>query len=68
MLDCAGQTYGGHGCNGGKIDMPFDYAKLGLMQSSDYPYVGKQTTCQYDRTKVVVKETTLHGFNTHGNV
>jgi C1A family cysteine protease len=40
-----------------------------MMLSSDYPYVGKQTSCQYDASKSLVKTTLpFHGDNTTRNV
>ena len=48
LVDCS--TKGNNGCNGGFMTNVFNYYsnKKYMMQSSDYPYKGRQKTCKYD--------------------
>lgn len=40
------------GCNGGDMGLAMDYvAKYGLESETDYPYVGRDGTCNYERAK-----------------
>ena len=41
LIDCASGSYGNDGCDDGRIDTPYTYAKdFGMMQAKDYPYTG----------------------------
>lgn len=53
LVDCSASNLG---CSGGIMSLAInDIAKLGgLEKSSDYPYVGKQTRCRFDRNKTVI--------------
>ena len=51
IVDCD-TGIGGKGCNGGSMDFAFKYAEKNKMElESDYPYTGKDGTCQYSATK-----------------
>ena len=58
LLDCATQSYGNYGCNGGFMTGTFQYtAKNGVMLEADYPYTGKQGICRHSASKAVFKNT-----------
>jgi len=52
LVDCATEYYGNNGCSGGLMDNAFRYLmKEGLCLSSDYPYLGYQSTCMWNYCK-----------------
>jgi len=55
LVDCS-DDYGNNGCNGGSMAMALKYIKEvgGVMNESDYPYVGKDTPCSADESKFAV--------------
>nr|BAN41206.1 cysteine proteinase 3 precursor, putative [Entamoeba invadens] len=53
LVDCS-TSVGNNGCSGGSLVMTFRYIKTnGIMAESDYKYTATETTCAYDKTKVV---------------
>jgi len=49
-VDC---SWWDNGCKGGNFDSAFDYAgKNGLEGEADYPYLGADGKCAFDKTKV----------------
>lgn len=50
LLDCANQTWGNEGCNGGLMDDAFKYIihNRGIDKESTYPYQGVQGRCRYN--------------------
>jgi C1A family cysteine protease len=53
LVDCAGST-GNQGCNGGWHDKAVDwFSKNGACSETDYPYRGRDGTCQKTCTPVV---------------
>lgn len=49
LVDCAGFKYGNYGCNGGLEDNAFKYYETNkAILGADYPYTGKNGSCQYD--------------------
>lgn len=66
LVDCS-RAYGNYGCSGGLMDAALRYVRdYGIMQSSDYAYTGKDESCKYDRSKVILR---VRGSATlpHGN-
>jgi len=59
LVDCAGK-YGNQGCNGGLMDNGFEYVEAsGLCSESDYPYTGRDGTCQ---ASSCTKAVTIKGY------
>ncbi|XP_050298280.1 procathepsin L-like [Anthonomus grandis grandis] len=53
LVDCATMNAG---CDGGYLEQTFPYIQQnGLESESDYPYTGRDGTCQYKSSKVVTK-------------
>jgi len=47
LVDCAGGTWGNHGCSGGLMDFGFQYVESNpLATEDDYPYRGTVGTCR----------------------
>merc|ERR1711903_330849 len=60
LVDCAG-SFGNKGCNGGLMDNGFKYIEAnGDSLESDYPYTGKDGTC--DKSKVAKSAVKVTGF------
>ena len=58
LVDC---SWLNHGCNGGMMDLAFQYAESHPLETeADYPYVAKTGlfACKYDKSKGKVKVTT----------
>ena len=54
LVDCDKSSGGNQGCNGGDMDLAFDYVKKNpLMLEDDYPYAGSDNQCNYDASKGV---------------
>merc|ERR1712212_375215 len=55
LVDCAGGSYGNHGCTGGLMGYAFAYIKAvgGIQSEADYPYKARQMTCKADKSKFV---------------
>lgn len=52
LVDCSTKN---SGCSGGWPHLAFDYiAKHGIQAEETYEYTGKDGTCKYDKSKVVV--------------
>lgn len=48
LVDCAGKSFGNHGCKGGNMDNAFRYViDHPLQTEDDYPYKGKEKTCRH---------------------
>lgn len=55
LVDCDNEK--DEGCNGGFMEWAFEYINKtgGIMTNEDYPYVGHETTCRFDQSKVAIK-------------
>ena len=55
IVDCT-VAYHNDGCNGGWYFYAYDYLKTHkLMTEASYPYMGKMTLCQYDKSDGVTR-------------
>lgn len=64
MLDCAHDESRGE-CGGGAFKKPLTLAQeRGVMKEADYPFIGKDTGCHLDDSKIVFK---LGGFSVTPN-
>jgi|ERR1711887_41571 len=59
LVDCAGGSYGNHGCSGGLMGYAFAYIKDvgGIESEAAYPYKARQMTCKADKSKYVASVT-----------
>ena len=58
LVDCS-KTQGNMGCNGGLMDYAFTYAETNMMETeAQYPYKGRQGTCQAAGGSVEVSDFT----------
>ncbi|KAK5639340.1 hypothetical protein RI129_011832 [Pyrocoelia pectoralis] len=55
LIDCSVST-GNYGCGGGSLRNTLRYLDQsgGLMTYKDYPYIAKQTRCQFERNRALV--------------
>ncbi|KAK4871738.1 hypothetical protein RN001_015862 [Aquatica leii] len=55
LVDCSTQT-GNYGCGGGSLRNTMRYLDKsgGLMTYKDYPYIAKQTNCQFNKDRALV--------------
>nr|ABM55486.1 digestive cysteine protease intestain [Leptinotarsa decemlineata] len=56
LLDCSA-AYGNGNCKeGGDMSAAFEYVRdYGIQSEKSYPYIRKQTECQYDASKTILK-------------
>ena len=61
-MDCVtADKYSSQGCDGGYLHEAFDYIKNnGIQSGSDYPYIGIQGQCCFDKAKSVAQATGFH--------
>lgn len=59
LVDCAGEKYGNHGCQGGLMDNAFEYIKEngGLDTEEAYPYTGVEGQCKFKKSSVGATDT-----------
>jgi len=55
LIDCS-RNYGNNGCNGGLMDLAFDYIHdEGIMSAADYPYEAREGPCRFKASRRVTK-------------
>ena len=69
LVDCATTQYFNQGCDDGRIETSYGYAKdFGMMQAQDYPYTGFGSGCKYQADKVVPPRPTGYQQVSRNNV
>lgn len=58
LVDCS-TPYGNRGCNGGLMDLAFQYIKEngGVDTERSYPYIGQEQECHFNRTNIGATDT-----------
>ena len=58
VVDCAYASFGGAGCQGGRMIDAYAYMSIaGVDDSDSYPYKGVDGSCNFDKSKAVMKDT-----------
>ncbi|XP_014292125.1 cathepsin L [Halyomorpha halys] len=55
LIDCSTEAYGNKGCNGGRMEMAFQYIQDvgGIMSEDSYPFLGSDGMCKHSPNSIV---------------
>ena len=63
LVDCAGGSYGNHGCNGGLMDLAYDYYNdKGAASLASYPYKARDLSCSASTADIVIPAKRFNGY------